>query len=152
MSVDSMQRLRGERLLQDPSARRRVAQEQMRMGAALGLVLGTAASAAAWMATGGVLGAAGGAIIVRRKRGDERLSTAVDRRSAGTNSTKGWRDGDIVEGNVRARRRWGCVMEDSMRSLAHRGVCTRAPLGRTATSTRMRAPDTACLGTARTIN
>jgi hypothetical protein len=83
--------------------RRRLALERMLTGAALGLVLGTAASAAAWqtrhgalrpwMATGGAVGAAVGAIIARRKRwndsevalyldgrlnGKESISTAVD--------------------------------------------------------------------------
>ncbi|HRI63994.1 MAG TPA: hypothetical protein PK156_07140 [Polyangium sp.] len=83
--------------------RRRLALERVLTGAALGLVLGTAASAAAWqtrhgalrpwMATGGALGAAAGALIARRKRwddgevalyldgrlgGKESISTAVD--------------------------------------------------------------------------
>ena len=83
--------------------RRRLALERVLSGAALGLVLGTAASAAAWqtrhgalrpwMAAGGALGAAAGALIARRKRwddgevalyldgrlgGKESISTAVD--------------------------------------------------------------------------
>ncbi|MBK9264557.1 MAG: hypothetical protein IPM54_32825 [Polyangiaceae bacterium] len=83
--------------------RRRLALERVLTGAALGLVLGTAASAAAWqtrhgalrpwMATGGALGAAAGALIARRKRwsdnevalyldgrldGKESIATAVD--------------------------------------------------------------------------
>jgi len=83
--------------------RRRLALERVLTGAALGLVLGAAASAAAWqtrhgalrpwMATGGALGAAAGALIARRKRwndgevalyldgrlnGKESISTAVD--------------------------------------------------------------------------
>lgn len=83
--------------------RRRLALERVLTGAALGLVLGTAASAAAWqtrhgswrpwMATTGVLGAAAGALIAKRKRwndgevalyldgrlgGKESISTAVD--------------------------------------------------------------------------
>ncbi len=83
--------------------RRRLALERVLTGAALGLLLGTAASAAAWqtrhgswrpwMATSGVLGAAAGALISRRKRwndgevalyldgrlgGKESISTAID--------------------------------------------------------------------------
>src|SRR5689334_15986364 len=83
--------------------RRRLALERVLTGAALGLVLGAAASAAAWqtrhgalrpwMATGGALAAAAGALIARRERwndgevalyldgrlgGKESISTAVD--------------------------------------------------------------------------
>jgi len=83
--------------------RRSLALERVLTGAALGLVLGTAAAAAAWqtrhgslrpwMATGGALGAVAGAIVARRKRwndgevalyldgrlgGKESISTAID--------------------------------------------------------------------------
>jgi hypothetical protein len=91
--------------------RRRLALERVLTGAALGLVLGTAASAAAWqtrhgalrpwMATGGALGAAAGAIIARRKRwndgevalyldgrlgGKESISTAIDLQRRASNA------------------------------------------------------------------
>ncbi|HMY15198.1 MAG TPA: hypothetical protein PKA58_02665 [Polyangium sp.] len=83
--------------------RRRLALERVLTGAALGLVLGTAASAAAWQTrhgalrpwtvAGGAVGAAIGALVARRKRwndgevalyldgrlgGKESISTAVD--------------------------------------------------------------------------
>ncbi|MRG95850.1 hypothetical protein [Polyangium spumosum] len=77
--------------------RRRLAFERMLSGAAIGLVLGAGAAAAAWqtrhgalrpwMAAGGALGAAAGAIVARRKRWrDEEVALFLDGRLGGKES------------------------------------------------------------------
>ncbi|TKD12469.1 hypothetical protein [Polyangium fumosum] len=77
--------------------RRRLALERMLSGAALGLVIGAGAAAAAWqtrhgqlrpwMAAGGALGAAVGAIVARRKRWrDEEVALFLDGRLGGKES------------------------------------------------------------------
>jgi hypothetical protein len=74
--------------------RRRLALERVLTGAALGLVLGAAASAAAWqtrhgalrpwMAVGGALGAVGGVLLARRKRwNDSEVALYLDGRLGG---------------------------------------------------------------------
>ncbi|MDC0741378.1 hypothetical protein [Polyangium mundeleinium] len=77
--------------------RRRLALERMLSGAALGLVIGAGATAAAWqtrhgalrpwMAAGGALGAAVGAMVARRKRWrDEEVALFLDGRLGGKES------------------------------------------------------------------
>ena len=77
--------------------RRRLALERMLSGAAVGLVLGAGAAGAAWqtrhgalrpwMAAGGALGAAAGAIVARRKRWrDEEVALYLDGRLGGKES------------------------------------------------------------------
>ncbi len=77
--------------------RRRLAVERMLSGAAIGLVLGAGAAAAAWqtrhgalrpwMAAGGALGAAAGAIVARRRRWrDEEVALFLDGRLGGKES------------------------------------------------------------------
>ncbi|MDI1450398.1 hypothetical protein [Polyangium sp. 6x1] len=77
--------------------RRRLALERMLSGAAIGLVLGAGAAAAAWqtrhgalrpwMAAGGALGAVAGAIVARRKRWrDEEVALYLDGRLGGKES------------------------------------------------------------------